>query len=99
MTSRCLYCKIHATKRKQLLEKILPYFIPLHGEWSVDPPVPVPPSPRHCSASLAGFENVTNADISRVVIDQMMETYKAYEDMTCELYVVARAGAGGGEYM
>lgn len=31
----------------------------------------------------AGFENVTNADVSRVAIHQMTETYKAYP-MECE---------------
>lgn len=32
---------------------------------------------------LAGFENIFNADISRVVIDQMMDTCKEYP-MECE---------------
>lgn len=43
--------------------------------------------PTNPNERLAGFERTTNVDISRVVIYQMSETYKAY-DMECELTAV-----------
>lgn len=44
-----------------------------------------------CPFSLnEGFENIVNADMSRVAIYQMAETYKAYP-MECELYVVLKS--------
>lgn len=36
------------------------------------------------SCPIQGFENIVNADMSRVAIYQMNETYKAYP-MECEL--------------
>lgn len=36
-----------------------------------------------------GFENIVNADISRVAIYQMAETYKAYP-MECKLGVILK---------
>lgn len=45
----------------------------------------------HRYAAPSGFLRITNADISRVAIDQMKETYKAYH-MECELLKYFGAG-------